>query len=290
MIMDLHTIVTIFIVIFSITAFVIVVLNLLVIIAILRDPLKKLRGMFNLLLLHLCICNFLCGAISLPVLAFNISRVQQHVEQPTSYAIFATHSIYTAMVFSTFSLSIDRYKAIRDPIYHRSNSSIKRVCFYILGIWTAALIEYAGFFLLGPVFGMVFQATTFPVMVVAVAIMHFRIRSVFKYHDHQDTDDENNKSEALLASRAMIEKRDKIEKDLLDTCKLIVGLQIISWLPVIITNYGGMFNPSLSYKETLLIFCLSNVILLIGPFSDPLVCIWRLKNFKESIKCLFYYE
>jgi len=271
---------TVLVVIFGVLAFAIIVLNLVILIAIWRDPLKRLRSMFSYLLIHLCICNFLTGAVSLPVYMYYLYG--NHYKFVTATRV--THSIYTASVFSTFSLSIDRYKAIRDPIYHRNNSSIKHVALYILGVWLCVAVELIGFNYLGEHFRIVFQTLTYSVLVVAVAVLYFRIRNVFQYYSNQDGDGEKN--ETLLSSRAMVEMRRKTEKAVVNTCKVIVGLQIITWLPLLILDYYDLLL-SLSHKQVVLAAGITNIFLTVGPISDPLVCIFRLKNFKESIKYLF---
>jgi len=178
--MESNTISTVFLVIYCIMIFFITALNMTIILAVLKDPLKKLRSMFSYLLVHLCICNFLVGTVSIPVFLHQITTLSLSQIQisPASYGVFATHSIYTATVFNAFSLSIDRYKAIRDPICHRSNSNIKHVSFYVFGIWTGALVEFVGYFVLGDRFRIAFQILTFSVMSFAVVIMYFRIRNV----------------------------------------------------------------------------------------------------------------
>jgi len=79
----------------------------------------------------------------------------------------------------------------------------------------------------------------------------------------------------------------KTEKAVLSTCKVITGLQIISWLPIIVVNVGSMTKLSPSYKQEVLAVYILNIFATIAPLSDPLVCIFRLKNFKQSIKHLF---
>ena len=274
------------IVIFGIIALMTVVLNLLVIVAVLRDPLKKLRNMFSYLLLHLCVCNFIDGAVSLPVYMYSLTKSRLRQAPPLSSTTLVTHSIYAATIFSTFSLSVDRYVAICYPIYHRSNSSIKNVAFHVLGIWLCVFVEFIGYYFWGVRFRNGFQILTFTAMVVAVSFMYFRIRSVFNYHNHQEGVGDKNES-LLLSSQSMIEERGKNERAILNTCKVIIGLQLITWLPILLVNCSEMLKPSLQYRELVLAICIANILSSIGHLTDPLVCILLLKNFKQSIKCLF---
>ena len=274
-----------FIVIFGIIALAIMALNLLIIIAILKDPLGKLRSTFSYLLIHLCVCNFLTGVIPLPIYMYFLWLGHQKI-QVFSHTKLVTHLFYIASVFSTFTLSIDRYKAIRDPVHYHHSSSIKRVVFYILGLWSCVAIDLFGQFFYGTKFRLIFGTLTFSLMVTAGPIMYFRIRSVFNYYNHQGNDPDSNKV-LLLPSPELIKRRKKIEKSVLDTCKVLVGLQIISWLPVLIVEYGELFVESISHKQAVLAGCVVNILGSIGAIGEPLVCIFRLKNFKKSIKYSF---
>jgi len=103
--------------------------------------------------------------------------------------------------------------------------------------------------------------------------------------NHQESD--NDKNETLLSSQEMIEERRITEKAVLNTCKVITGLQMISWLPILVMDSSEMVRPSLPYRKLVVAICISNILSAIGHISDPLVCIFLLKNFKQSIKYLF---
>lgn len=276
--MNLNTLLKVSIIIFGIVAFFVVLLNLLVVIAIWKDPLKKLQNKFSYLLVHLFVVNILDGLIALPVLMYGMSSDPQVTPLVTDF-------IYMAMVFSTFSLSVDRYRAIQDPIHHRNNSSMKHVGFYVLGIWTCAILNFIGFYCFGKEFRMGFQIAAFTTMAITIVIMYIRIQKVFKHRNHQSDGDDIY----LLSTPAMIEEHRKNEKAVLSTCKVIVTLQLISWMPTMILDYRRMMKPSLSSTQNVSAMCIINLFSTIGPTSDALVCIFKLKNFKESVKHLFSY-
>lgn len=79
-------------------------LNLLIIIAVLKDPLKKLRTLFNYLLVHLCVCNFLTGVVCFPILVYYYYHNGLVELTELRYVV---NLCYVASLGSAFSLSVD---------------------------------------------------------------------------------------------------------------------------------------------------------------------------------------
>ncbi|CAB3999287.1 histamine H2 receptor-like [Paramuricea clavata] len=90
--------------------------NLLVILAVLRDPYKNLRSPFNILMTNLSTADLIVGAIVCPLsIHFHLMEALRESISITEIRIF--HLSYfiasTASVLSLASLAIERYVAIR---------------------------------------------------------------------------------------------------------------------------------------------------------------------------------
>jgi len=227
------------------------VLNLLIIIAVLKDPLKKLRTLFNYLLLHLCVCNFIAGVVCFPIFAYYYYCEGLIEKKDLRYVVNLS---YVAALGSAFSLSVDRYRAIRDPINHRYGISIKTFILYTITIWVYAVIGSVGHFLFGVVFTTVFQISTLAFMILA-----------------------------LVTNSSQLDTRRKNGKKVLTTCTIILVFQLSSLIPVcVLAVFEWLDYPSVSLD---LMYAL-NVFESMTAVVDPLICIIRLKNFRESIRHL----
>ena len=96
----------------------IIIENSLIILAVFKDPLKKIRTPFSYFLVNLAASDLLVGSVTMPV-SFVI-----HLQEPTgsldSHFIRTLHLSYfisaTASVLSLGALCLDRYVAITWPI------------------------------------------------------------------------------------------------------------------------------------------------------------------------------
>jgi len=167
---------------------------------------------------------------------------------------------YVAALGSAFSLSVDRYRAIRDPINHRYGISIKTFILYTITILVYAVIGSVGHFLFGVVFTTVFQIST-------LAIMHLGIRHEFA-SDNQNADENTE----LVTNSSQLDTRRKNGKKVLTTCTIILVFQLSSLIPVcVLAVFEWLDYPSVSLD---LMYAL-NVFESMTAVVDPLICIIR---------------
>jgi len=141
-----------------------------------------------------------------------------------------------------------------------------------------AVIGSVGHFLFGVVFTTVFQISTLAFMILALIIMHLGIRHEFA-SDNQNADENTE----LVTNSSQLDTRRKNGKKVLTTCTIILVFQLSSLIPVcVLAVFEWLDYPSVSLD---LMYAL-NVFESMTAVVDPLICIIRLKNFRESIRHL----
>ena len=122
---------------------VITVANILVIFAVVIDPLKKLRSPFNYFVVNLAVADSVVGTITMPIgiylhsWEFLKDEPDVHLMKKIfHYALFVS---LTASLLCLITLSIDRYIAITFPMQYRSNLTLKKCWFGSFVIWTLSL-------------------------------------------------------------------------------------------------------------------------------------------------------
>ena len=58
--------------IYGAAALLCVLLNTIIVVALIKDPLKKLRKLFNFLVIHLCLCDLAAGLFSFPLVCYGL--------------------------------------------------------------------------------------------------------------------------------------------------------------------------------------------------------------------------
>ena len=110
---------------FTTLSVVTVIGNLLVILVVIKDPLKKLKTPFNYFLVNLAVCDFMAGAVVMPLMAFS-----NKIGLPSNVSSYVYFVSVGSVLFSTWALSIDRLIGVTKPMMYRANISVRR-CFGI---------------------------------------------------------------------------------------------------------------------------------------------------------------
>lgn len=116
--------------------------NLMIIIAVVINPLKKLRSPFNYFITNLALTDLIIGIISMPLAIYlhvlqYLNKKSDNLSFTFSYVFFFTST--TASVLCLITLSIDRNIAITFPVKYRNNITLKRCWAVSFIIWSLSL-------------------------------------------------------------------------------------------------------------------------------------------------------
>ena len=117
--------------------------NLMVVIAVIINPLKKLRSPFNYFVINLAVADLIVGIISMPIGIY--VHILEHLKQISNFLAvkklfqLALFISLTASLLCLISLSIDRYIAITFPMKYRSNLSWEKCWIVSFLIWVFSL-------------------------------------------------------------------------------------------------------------------------------------------------------
>nr|QBL02585.1 biogenic amine-like GPCR [Tripedalia cystophora] len=260
--------------------------NGFVMLAIARDPLKKLRSPFNYFLFNLALSDFTIGAITMP------TSVKYHIQesygQCKETVIALMHMSYflsaTTSVFSLAVLSIDRFCAIRWPIRYRRMVTAKRCALVCAAIWFTSAALTTFYLLIGYIRSlMVFIHTAVLVTLVILLLTYIQVYRAFRAQ--------------ILELKRLKRASDAYTYNQLNTIRLekkvtraflwILGCFIASYTPAIIMIY---ILETCTHCDCTLWHCLRDATFLIVSANsgmNPLVCAFRLKVFRRSIALAF---
>ena len=111
--------------------------NLLVLLAVYKDPHKELRKPFTIFVANLALADFTAGSVTEPMAAyFTIQEVRGGVVE--EFAVYITHLSYfmscTTSVLTLGVLTIDRYLAISHSLWYKAHvtmESATKVCIFV---------------------------------------------------------------------------------------------------------------------------------------------------------------
>ena len=266
-----------------------VILNAVILLAMIKDPLKRLRTTFNYLVVNLSVCDFLDGAVALPLLVYfnyysdHYRKLNQMVT--TSLGVFLPNTIQLAVGFSMCALSIDRYKAIVYPIKYRQNVSWTRCVKYTLSIWVLAIVGTLPLALLSKnELADTIYMNVCPVFIGAVmSIVFLRVKNVLRSNH---TEFEDKMKESLTASQDHIANRLKTEQKITRVYTIILVTVLATSLPGLILLDVSTFLYGNDCFFVFVVSCVRLLLLAINSVTNAWICMFLLKDFRESIRVM----
>ena len=122
---------------------VITVGNLMVVVVVFVDPLKKLRSLFNYFVVNLAVADLIVGTISLPIGIHYI--LQEYFGRRSNFRLYekinhmSLFTSLTASLLCLITLSIDRYIAITHAVKYRKHATWKKCWLASFIIWVLSL-------------------------------------------------------------------------------------------------------------------------------------------------------
>ena len=157
--------------------------NGLIIMAVVIDPLKKLRTPFNYLLFNLAVADLMMGCICMPLSVY-VHYLEYKVKlEPLANNLLRMSYFISGMVsiISLIALSVDRYIAISHAITYRMFYTWKKCVAITIAIWSISVAFPFLYFKIGAVnyyfvFACAAILTSFVVLVVVFVQVHKLLR------------------------------------------------------------------------------------------------------------------
>ena len=194
------------------------------------------------------------------------------------------NTILFAVFFSMCALSIDRYKAIIHPIKYRQNMCWRRCIKFTLSIWFLS-IALASLALLFKtiVLSLIYTNICFTLNGLVQLMVYFRVKKAIHFHN---TEFEERMIESLIASPEIIKSRLKTEQKITRVYSVILMTVLITTLPgLVILDIIELYGVDCLFGFVVIIVRL--FVLCLNSAINPLVCMFMLRDFKESIKVIF---
>ena len=265
--------------------------NTLVIIAVSKDPFKKLRTPFMYVLVNLAISDLLAGTVSLPTTIVSLILEVLEREDATladvarlSYFISATASILNLTL-----LFLDRYFAVWSPVKYRKYSTFENCLLVSCITWVASISIPMIYLKIGYIsYLAIFADTSVIIALVILVFTYFRIHKVLKRSTRRPS---NRNSGAVTdvssTARKDDNKRQKRERIVTRVFLTILALFTASYIPgiviIYVLNYCLQCNCLLRHtlRDVQYILAVTNAAV------NPFVCTIQLSPFRKALSSIF---
>ena len=270
--------------------------NVLVCLAIVRDPFRKMKTPFHYFLLSLSGTDLLVGLLLDPTVIYvHIREAHGTLNKgDISWAFQMLHMLYfilgTASVLTLAALAADRYVSVTSPVKYKTKITCKRAIVTSVVIWVAALgfsLLYfkVDFFLYSFIFANTAVLSTFFILLFThrSILRHLRKRSNYWRDRRTDESTISEKRESAKKIRN-IKKERKVAKAL--SSVLIAFLA--SFLPACVIIY--LLNFCLSCNCLLVHWSrdIQGLIVSLNSAVNPYLYAWRLPHFRKAFLKLLH--
>ena len=253
--------------------------NLLVCLAVYKDPSKELRTPFNVLVVNLAFADLLVGLVLEPI-SVAIHLKEGLIDGPLGDGIPTIHMSYfiscTASVLSLAAISVDRYIAISYPFFYRAKMSATKVAIAPIIIWIISASLPFIYFKIGYIsYAFVFANTavilTFVILVFSYAHNFRKIRKQLEV----STRLQGNR---LSARR----KADATEARITHVFLVVLVAYLLCYTPSCIIIYVMNFCTTCSCYSIHWLRDMQFVFVLLNSCLNPFVYAWRLPAFRSA--------
>lgn len=253
--------------------------NVLVCLAVYKDPHKKLRTPFMYILVNLAVTDLVVGLITLPVIVAThaLEAINQKKESHTIIARTTYFISKTASILNLTAFCVDRFIAVNWPIKYRRMLNT-RVCIILFAvIWVLAGCLSCIYYAVGFMdFIIAFAQISF-ILVLVISVVTFRLLKTLSNYSRE------RKSIASISE--LHKKSDRRVTKLFST---MLVMFFVCYTPAIICMYLIKFctNCDCTFRHVIrdlqfLFICSNSAI-------NPFLCTIRLKPFRDALSMIFH--
>lgn len=254
--------------------------NVLVCLAVYKDPHKKLRTPFMYILVNLAVTDLVVGLITLPVIIATHALEAIH-EKKQSHTIIARTTYFiskTASILNLTAFCVDRYVAVNWPIKYRRmlNTRVCRILF--TSIWFLACALSCIYYAVGFMdFIIAFAQISF-ILVLVISAVTFRLLKTLSVY---------SKERKSIASNIK-ESHRKADRRVTKLFLTMLIMFFVCYTPAIVFMYMIKFCTNCDCTLRHVVRDLQFLFICSNSAINPFLCTIRLKPFRNALSAIFH--
>lgn len=252
--------------------------NVLVCVAVIKDPYKELKTSFNCFVLQLAISDLVVGALTEPVfIAYHIREALKYPVMENVWVIHLTFFVsYTASLLSLAALTLDRYLTVMS--YYKRFLSTTTITLISLLIWVISVSVPCLYFITGfYLFAFLFTSAALVIIISILTFSYIRIHQrlkaqISRWHWFQQR---QIKLEAV-----------SMERGLTRAFYVILGIFLVCLLPSFVMIYIINFCDHCDCIFIHWLRDLQFLFPLVNCSLNQFLYAWRIRSFRRAISAV----
>ena len=252
--------------------------NILVCLAIIKDPYKELRTSFNYFVLQLAISDLVVGVLTEPVfIAFHVREAMRYPVMENIWIIHLTFFVsYAASLLSLAALTLDRYLTVMSHykrLLSTSQITLISVLIWVISFSLPCLYFVTGFYLFAFLFMNAALIIIISILTFSYIRIHQRLKAqISRWHWFKQT---QIKLDAI-----------SMERNLTRAFYTILGIFLMCLLPSFVMIYIINFCDECDCTFVHWMRDLQFLFPLVNCSLNQFLYVWRVRNFRRAISAV----
>ena len=260
--------------------------NTLIVLAVVMDPLKKLRSPFNYFVANLAVSDLIVGVICMPTAIYY--HFAEYLIKRTDLVVRVFHlSLFislTASILCHIVLSMDRYISITLPIWYRNNMTFRKcwLCSFFVALgsltvpFTYLKVGYINYL-------MIYANTAVIIAMIILVITYYSISHFLKKRA------EKTKT-SLVTRRALDEKHDIKQEKITKLYLKILLLFLLCYTPATVFIYVMEFCSTCSCLSIHILRDITYILATANSCVNPFIYATTYKHYRRAIMVITKYK
>ena len=267
----------------SVFCIVITLGNLMIVIAVVKDPLKKLRSPFNYFVVNLAVADLIVGIISMPIGIYNHTLEYLKTKPDVLKRVFTVTLFIslTASLLCLITLSVDRYVAITFPMKYRSNLTWRKCWIGSFVIWILSLSLPLIYLKVGYINYLMIYVNT-AVVIAAITLVMTYIR-IYKFLRGQIQRMKEISRTTSNETKMLESKRTLQQKKVTRVFLWILVLFLVCYIPATIIVYILQFCTACRCESIHIMRDTTFYLLTVNSCMNPFVYALKNKHYRHAL-------
>ena len=252
--------------------------NTLIVVAVVIDPLKKLRSPFNYFVANLAVSDLIVGVICMPTAIYY--HFAEYLIKRTDMVVRVFHlSLFISLTASTLChivLSMDRYISITLPIWYRNNMTFKKcwLCSFLVALvsltvpFTYVKVGYINYL-------MIYANTAVIIAMIILVITYYSISHFLEKRAE--------KTKTNVTRNALDEKHDMKLKKITKLYLKILLLFLLCYTPATVFIYVMEFCSTCSCLSIHILRDITYILATANSCVNPLIYATTYKHYRRAV-------